>query len=126
MTRRLALAVALAFTTVVTFALVAIGAQAGLFGGRSDGAPADAAAGQATPTAEPTVITEYRYIDVTATPSAGDSGPSSSVESVHDSRDDRAGEVRQSADSDDAEELEDHQDSGYDEHEESEHEEDDD
>ena len=69
MTRRLALAVALAFTTVVTFALVAIGAQAGLFGGGGkDGAPADAAAGLATPTAEPTVITEYIYVDQTVTP----------------------------------------------------------
>ena len=68
MTRRLALAVALAFTTVVTFALVAIGAQAGMFGGGGkDGSPADAVAGQA-PTPEPTVITEYIYVDQTVTP----------------------------------------------------------
>jgi len=68
MTRRLALAVALAFTTVVTFAMVAIGAQAGFFGGGgSDGAPAAASVGE-TPTPEPTVITEYIYIDQTVTP----------------------------------------------------------
>ena len=74
MTRRLALAVALAFTTVVTFALVAIGAQAGLFGdGGKDGAPAEASVGETatpqTPAAEPTVVTEYIYIDQTVTPS---------------------------------------------------------
>jgi hypothetical protein len=110
MTRRLALAVALAFTTVVTFALVAVGAQAGLFGGGGkDGAPADAAAGQqATP--EPTVITEYIYIDQTATPGPG------SVSSEGGS-----GEVHEREDGDD-EEFEEHED----EHEEFEHEEDDD
>ena len=73
MTRRLALAVALAFTTVVTFALVAIGAQAGLFGdGGKDGAPAEASVGETatpqTPAGEPTVVTEYIYIDQTVTP----------------------------------------------------------
>ena len=63
---------ALAFTTVVTFALVAIGAQAGMFGsGGKDGAPAVAAAGQATPTAEPTDVTQYIYIDQTPTPGPG-------------------------------------------------------
>src|SRR3990172_2989304 len=80
MTRRLALAVALAFTTVVTFALVAIGAQAGLFGdGGKDSAPAEASVGETatgqTPTPEPTVVTEYIYIDQTVTPEAG-SAPS--------------------------------------------------
>ena len=72
MTRRLALAVALAFTTVVTFALVAIGAQAGLFGdGGKDGKPAEASVAETlgqTPTPEPTVVTEYIYVDQTVTP----------------------------------------------------------
>ena len=75
MTRRLALAVALAFTTVVTFALVAIGAQAGLFGdGGKDGQPAEASVGETatgqTPTPQPTIVTEYIYIDQTVTPEA--------------------------------------------------------
>jgi hypothetical protein len=96
MTRRLALAVALALTTVVTFAVVAIGAQAGLFGdGGKDGSPVDAAAGQTpTPTLEPTVVTEYRFIDVTATPGPGDA-PSQSGST---SDDDSGGEVRDSGD----------------------------
>lgn len=93
MTRRLALAVALAFTTVVTFAMVAIGAQAGFFGGGNDGAPAEAVAGQ-TPTPEPTVITEYIYIDQTVTP-----GPGSA--SSQDSSDDSGGEVHDSGDDSD-------------------------
>ena len=85
MTRRLALAVALAFTTVVTFALLAIGAQAGMFGGGGkDGAPVDAAAGQ-TPTPEPTVITEYIYIDQTVTPGPSGAPSQGSPSSAADS-----------------------------------------
>ena len=121
MTRRLALAVALAFTTVVTFAMVAIGAQAGLFGGGSDGAPADAAAGEATPTPEPTVITEYIYIDQTVTPIPAGELSQGSSGGAEDSRD----EVRAGEDGD-SEEIEEHEDAHEDEHHESEHEEDDD
>ena len=122
MTRRLALAVALAFTTVVTFALVAIGAQAGLFGGGGkDGAPADAAAGQATPTAEPTVITEYIYIDQTVTPGPADApSQGSSGNTAADS-----GQVSASDDGSGAK-IEEHEDEHDDDHRESEHEEDDD
>ena len=128
MTRRLALAVALAFTTVVTFALVAIGAQAGLFGGGGkDGAPADAAAGQATPTAEPTVITEYIYVDQTVTPVPSGASSQGGPGAADDSRDDmneredgdgeEIGEHARSSPSPDDDERE---------HEELEHEEDDD
>ena len=125
MTRRLALAVALAFTTVVTFAMVAIGAQAGFFGGGgNDGAPAEASAGQ-TPTAEPTVVTEYIYIDQTATP-----GPSGapSQDSSGDAAD-NPGQVSESGSGDGAEigeQAPSPPSSGDDEHHESEHEEDDD
>jgi len=97
MTRRLALALALAFTTVVTFAMLAIGAQAGMFGGgEKDGSPVDAAASQ-TPTLEPTVITEYIYIDQTATPGPGDA-PSQSGST---SGDDSGGELHDSGDDSD-------------------------
>ena len=130
MTRRLALAVALAFTTVVTFALVAIGAQAGLFGGGgNDGAPAEASVGETatgrTATPEPTVITEYIYIDQTVTPEAG-SAPSPGGS---DSASGSGSDVSQSdgVDADDAafeEHDDDHDDDA--EHQEFEHEEDDD
>ena len=64
------------------------GAQAGLFGGGgNDGAPAEASAGETatgqTPTPEPTVITEYIYIDQTVTPEAsGGSSQGSDGEAV--------------------------------------------
>jgi len=136
MTRRLALAVALAFTTVVTFALVAIGAQAGLFGdGGKDGAPAEASVGETatpqTPGGEPTVVTEYIYIDQTVTP-APSGAPS------QDSSGSAAGNTSQVSGSEDgdSEEIEEHDSAGSspssdDDHEddddhESEHEEDDD
>ena len=118
MTRRMALAVALAFTTVVTFALVAIGAQAGLFGdGGKDGAPAEASVGETatgqTPTPEPTVITEYIYIDQTVTPEASGGSSQGSDGGAVDSSDQVSGSSGGS-DSDDDER----------EHEEFEHEED--
>jgi hypothetical protein len=112
----------------VTFAVVAIGAQAGLFGdGGKDGSPVDAAAGQTpTPTLEPTVVTEYRFIDVTATPGPGDA-PSQSGST---SDDDSGGEVRDSGDDGDddvsSDDSVDDDDEDEDEHEELEDEEDDD
>ena len=117
MTRRLALAVALAFTTVVTFAMVAIGAQAGLFGGGSDGAPVDAAAGQ-TPTPEPTVITEYIYVDQTVTPGPGNA-PSQGGST---STDDSGGEVHDSGDDSDDDFSSEESEDDDDDHEESERE----
>ena|SRR3989304_5141844 len=102
------------------------GAQAGLFGGGNDGGPADAAAGEATPTAEPTVITEYIYIDQTVTPS-----PSSA--SSQDSSGDAADSPGQVSGGDGGSggEIEEHTQSPSsheedDDHHESEHEEDDD
>lgn len=86
MTRRVALALALALTTVVTFALVVIGTQAGLFGSKSGGdttsalaqepsaaATASAPADTQAPTQAPGVteyLTEYRYYDAGSTQQA--------------------------------------------------------
>ena len=126
MTRRLALAVALAFTTVVTFALVAIGAQAGLFGdGGKDGQPAEASVGETatgqTPTPQPTIVTEYIYIDQTVTPGPADApSQGSSGNTAADS-----GQVSASDDGSGAK-IEEHEDEHDDDHRESEHEEDDD
>src|SRR3990172_9867938 len=76
MKRRAALALALLFTTIAGFFMVAYGHQAGFFGGRDgaeDGGPADAVAEQRQPTPttvppDPTetvrVIEEYLYEDV--------------------------------------------------------------
>lgn len=68
MTRRVSLALALALTTVVTFAVVATGREVGLFGGGSeaDGSQAVAVetASPATKSlAAPDVTTEYLYVD---------------------------------------------------------------
>jgi hypothetical protein len=75
MTRRVALALALALTTAVTFAVVALGAQIGYFGfnggngtSQAEVLPETSAARTVevpTPTVEPTVITEYIYLDQT-------------------------------------------------------------
>jgi len=123
MTRRLALAVALAFTTVVTFAMVAIGAQAGLFGDAGkDGAPADASAGETigqTPSPEATVITEYIYIDQTVTPEASGGSSQGSDGGAVDS----SGQVSGSSGGSDSD---DDDDDHEEDHHESEHEEDDD
>lgn len=70
MHRRLALAFSLAFTTVVTFGVVAVGAQVGLFGGGHPQASAQvAASAPPPPTATavpptPIVVTQYDYVDV--------------------------------------------------------------
>lgn len=86
MPRRISLAVALAFTTVVTFALIAIGAQAGVFSESKpsnadaavEEAPAAApqvaaASAEAPASVEPQVIVETEYVDVIdpAPPAAG-------------------------------------------------------
>ena len=139
MTRRLALAVALAFTTVVTFALVAIGAQAGLFGdGGKDGAPAEASVGETatptgqTPAAEPTVVTEYIYIDQTVTPSPSgapsqdSSGSAGNTSQAGDSEDGDSEEIEEHAPPSPSDDDHDVDDDHEREHEESEHEEDDD
>jgi hypothetical protein len=68
MTRRVSLALALALTTVVTFAVIATGRGVGLFGGGSaaDGSQA-VAAETVIPAAEslaaPEITTEYVYVD---------------------------------------------------------------
>ncbi len=78
MPRRISLAIALAFTTVVTFAVIAIGAQAGVFSEHKTSnaaaeeapavAPADPAAAvapaDAPASAAPQVIVETDYVDV--------------------------------------------------------------
>ena len=86
MTRRISLAVALAFTTVVTFAVIAVGGQAGFFSGgkpskaaatveqqpetvTAPAAPVPAQEAPAPASAEPVVITSYVYIQ--DTPVAG-------------------------------------------------------
>ena len=82
MPRRIALALALAITTVVTFAVIAVGAQAGIFSAdhaaKAEGIadtpadaavpepPAESAAAPAPALPEPIVITEYVYVDETA------------------------------------------------------------
>ena len=82
MQRRISLAVALAFTTVVTFAVIAIGAQAGVFSEHKASnaaaeeapavAPADAAAAPGdAPVSAPQVIVETEYVDVQDPPAAG-------------------------------------------------------
>ena len=68
MTRRMALAVALALTTAVTFGMVAMGQEVGLFGGGGDATQASADAPLETATAEPpavepSVTTEFIYVD---------------------------------------------------------------
>lgn len=92
MTRRYALAAALAITTIITFMLVAMGTRAGMFGGGGGGDAAQAvataspeelagalrylAAQQASPAAaqvaqvmaDPQVFTEYVYVYETVTP----------------------------------------------------------
>jgi hypothetical protein len=75
MHRRLALAFSLAFTTVVTFGVIAVGAQVGVFSAGHQNASAEVAAPAPTdvppapPTAAPTpqepiVVTQYDYVDV--------------------------------------------------------------
>jgi len=82
MPRRIALALALAITTVVTFAVIAVGAQAGIFS--ADHAakaeviadtpadatvaepPAESAAPEAPVLPDPIIVTEYVYVDETA------------------------------------------------------------
>ncbi|MBI5284742.1 MAG: hypothetical protein HY874_06575 [Chloroflexi bacterium] len=82
MPRRIALALALAITTVVTFAVIAVGAQAGIFSAdhaakaeviedvpadtTAPEVPAESAEPQAPALPEPVVITEYVYVDETA------------------------------------------------------------
>lgn len=88
MPRRFALAAALAMTVVVTYSLVVVGANAGLFSAKGDQteaadvpayvAPAIAApeeAPTALPTQAPVVITEYVYVDVPAPRPAGQQAP---------------------------------------------------
>lgn len=88
MSRRIALALAFAFTTVVTFAIIAVGTTTGLFAGDDGGgasaateaSPEDVAGAllylaatsgapeQAPADAAPNVITEYVYVDEPAPP----------------------------------------------------------
>jgi hypothetical protein len=84
MTRRLALAISSALTIIVTFGVVSIGAQTGLFGGdhkattkqaAAAGAGDQASAANAAPHADPSgapqdplVVTDYVYIDQTPMP----------------------------------------------------------
>ena len=83
MPRRISLAVALALTTVVTFAVIAIGAQAGVFSEHKTsnaaaeealaGAPTDPAAAVATDapaSTAPQVVVETDYVDVQDPPPA--------------------------------------------------------
>jgi len=74
MQRRLALALSLAFTTIVTFGVIAVGAQTGIFGGGHTEKAQQTAVEQSPepPTPAPTVapapptpviITEYVYVD---------------------------------------------------------------
>ena len=126
MTRRLALAVALALTTVVTFALVAIGAQAGLFSPGQDGSPVEAQGGEQTtptPTTEPTVVTDFMFIDETANPDSG-SVPSDVNSGSSPDSDSSSGDVSES--DDDHSQIEEHDDPSSDDHEADEHEEEDD
>ncbi len=86
MSRRISMAVALAFTTVVTFAVIALGGQAGYFSASkpskaaatveqqpetapAPAAPAPAQEAPAQASVEPVVITNYVYIE--DTPVAG-------------------------------------------------------
>ena len=85
MPRRISLALALAFTTVVTFAVIAIGAQAGVFSDHkttdaaAEEAPVDAAVYAAAPeasadapaTVAPQVIMQTDYVDVQDPPPPG-------------------------------------------------------
>jgi hypothetical protein len=86
MQRRIALAIALAFTIVTSFSVITVGARTGLFGDDASGEePPKAvvpAASPAVPTAaaqvapyvpEPIVVTEYVYVDEPApvAPSSG-------------------------------------------------------
>ncbi|TAK55336.1 MAG: hypothetical protein EPO22_14620 [Dehalococcoidia bacterium] len=75
MHRRLALACSLAFTTIVTFGIIAVGAQVGIFSAGHPEASAEVAAPAPTdvppapPTAapppqDPIVVTQYDYVDV--------------------------------------------------------------
>jgi len=82
MPRRIALALALAITTVVTFAVIAVGAQAGIFSAdhaaKAEGnadlsadatvpeVPAEPAAPEAPILPDPIIVTEYVYVDETA------------------------------------------------------------
>ena len=82
MHRRLALAFSLAFTTVVTFGVIAVGAQIGVFSAGHSGASAQVAAPEPTnappppPTQTPptqgpptaVVVTQYDYVDVPDAP----------------------------------------------------------
>jgi len=77
MQRRIALSLSLAFTTVVMFAMVAVGAQAGFFSEQRSAAasPAVASAGAATDTVaaapvpeDPIIVTDYVYIDEPGAP----------------------------------------------------------
>lgn len=77
MQRRIALSLSLAFTTVVMFAMVAVGAQAGFFSEqrRAAASPAVASAGAATDTVaaapapeDPIIVTDYVYVDEPGAP----------------------------------------------------------
>jgi hypothetical protein len=80
MQRRIALALALAFTTVVVFSMVAVGANAGFFSDAKkkastqnarayeQPAAADPSASGAQPAAAPQVVTDYVYLDETPVP----------------------------------------------------------
>lgn len=82
MQRRIALALSLAFTTIVTFAVVAVGAQAGFFSEHKTAKAAQVAAdtaktggastvpdtAQAPANQDPLVVTDYVYVDQTAVP----------------------------------------------------------
>lgn len=128
MTRRMALALAVALTTVVAFGLVAMGRESGLFGGAGAGDDTLASAQQptpspasATPDLEPDVTTEYIYLDESPAPQASHSAdagsPSGEVapeNSSHDDDDD-AWEDDEREDEDDEDEH--HEDEHEDEHE---------
>jgi hypothetical protein len=77
MPRRFALAVALAFTIVVSYSLIVVGASSGLFDTKSKPSEAAQSAGPAVPpravaeddeipppTPSPVIVTEYIYVDV--------------------------------------------------------------
>ena len=74
MQRRIAIALSLAFTTIVTFGIIVVGTQGGFFGARKSSqraaasAPAASVTQSAPPPQDPLVVTSYMYVDQTAVP----------------------------------------------------------
>jgi hypothetical protein len=120
----MALAVALALTAVATFAVVAMGQEVGLFGGNATEAEAEVPMDPTAtaPPLDPTITTEYIYIDGTPVPRAQATQQPVANTSTNDGAPSGSGFVDAGDDSSD--DLEEHDDGEHEdgEHEDGEHE----